>query len=150
MRLVAAACAAALASAAGPADAAPPRPVTIALHGHLTGPTTVQGTWESSGAFSDSGTYTEVARFVGPSSAPRTIHVEQRMDGARGTFVIRADALVISLAPMVQFAHGSWRMSSGTGAYEEVHAGGTPAVTPQSFGDLASGVVEVQHVGQAH
>jgi hypothetical protein len=151
MRLLAAtalaACAAALALiVAVAADASPPRPLTLDLHGHLTGPDTLAGTWQAVGAFSDAGTYTETFRFAG-----RSIHVKKTLVGTAGTLRLRAEARVIWATPTTAtFKSGNWRITSGTGAYRHLHAGGTPAATPDSFGDLATELVHIEHVGSAH
>jgi hypothetical protein len=103
-----------LALAVAPAaDASPPQPVTVDMHGHLTGPSTIEGTWTAYGAFTDSGTYTESFRLVG-----RTVHTTKLLSGARGTL--------------------------------QLHAGGTPGVTSDTFADLASGMAHMVHVGEAH
>jgi hypothetical protein len=135
-----------------PAQASPPRPVTIDTNGHLTGPSTSAGSWQAHGAFNDSGTYTESFRFAGGSAAmPRTIHTEKTLVGADGTLHLRAEGVVIWLSPtLATFKAGNWRITSGTGAYLRLHAGGTPGVTADSFGDLVTGVVDVEHAGRAH
>jgi hypothetical protein len=138
--------------AAVPAQASPPRPVTIETSGHLTGPTTSAGSWQAHGAFNDSGTYAESFRFAGGSTVmPRTIHAEKTLVGANGTLQLRAEGVVIWLSPtLATFKAGNWRITSGTGAYLRLHAGGTPGVTTDSFGNLVTGAVDVKHVGRAH
>ena len=134
------------------ATASPPNSVTFDLHGHLTGPSTIAGDWQAFGALSDSGTYTESFRFAGGSpTMPRTVHTVKTLVGAQGTLQLRVEAVVIWQSPtLVTFKAGNWRITSGSGAYQDLHAGGTPAVTPETFGDLATGVVHMVHVGQAH
>jgi hypothetical protein len=136
-----------LALAVAPAaGASPPQPVTVDMHGHLTGPSTIEGTWTASGAFTDSGTYTESFRLDG-----RTVHTTKRLSGARGTLQLRAQAVVIYLTPtFATFKAGNWRITDGSGAYEHLHAGGTPGVTSDTFADLASGIAHMVHVGEAH
>jgi hypothetical protein len=137
---------------AAPTVASPPKPVTLDLHGHLTGPDTAAGVWQASGAISDSGTYTETFRFAGGSpTMPRTIHTLQTLVGADGTLQLRAEAVVVWQSPtLATFKGGNWRITAGSGAYQGLHAGGTPGVTPGSFGDLATGEVHAVHIGQAH
>ena len=63
----------------------------------------------------------------------------------------RAEAVIVWLSPtLATFKAGNWRITSGTGAYRHLHTGGTPAVTPDSFADLSTGVVDMEHVGRAH
>jgi hypothetical protein len=136
-----------------PAATAPtPRPVTFDLHGHLTGPSTIAGDWQAFGALNDSGTYTETFRFAGGSpSMPRTVHTAKALVGADGTLQLRAEAVVVWQSPtLATFNGGNWRITSGSGAYADLHAGGTPGVTPETFGNLATGVVHMVHVGHAH
>jgi hypothetical protein len=134
------------------ATASPPKPVTFDLHGHLTGPSTIAGDWQAFGAVSDSGTYTESFRFAGGSpTMPRTVHTSKTLVGADGTLRLRAEAPIIWQSPtLATFKAGNWRITSGTGAYRHLHAGGTPAVTSDSFGDLATGLIHTEHVGRAH
>jgi len=138
--------------AAVPAQASPPQPVMLDLDAHLTGPSTIAGDWRATGAFSDAGTYTESFRFAGGSTTmPRTVHTEKVLVGADGTLQLRAVAVIVWLSPtLATFKAGNWRITSGTGAYRQLHAGGTPAVTADSFADLATGVVDMKHVGRAH
>jgi len=136
----------AVASGAVPASASTPEPVAIAMNGHFTRPNTVAGTWSASGAFTDSGTYTETFRIEGQS-----IHGEKVLVGTKGTLVLNAQGVVVFLTPTtVTFKAGSWEIVDGTGAYERLHAGGTPAGTPDSFADLATDVIHITHAGDAH
>jgi hypothetical protein len=136
-----------LALAAAPAArASPPQPVTLDLHGHFTGPSTIEGVWEADGTFADSGTYTESFRLAG-----RIVYTRKVLVGAEGTLRLRAEAVVNWVTPTyATFKAGNWRIMSGTGAYEHLHAGGTPGVTADTFADLASGMVHMVHVGEAH
>src|SRR5215218_10360429 len=131
---------------AAPAAAMQPQATTFALHGHLTGPATTTGTWTSTGFVDDAGTYTETFRFAGG-----TIHVEKVLVGSKGTIVLRVDAVTEWIdACTATFRAGAWRVAAGTGAYEELKAGGAPAVEAGSFGDVCTGAVEIVHDGQAH
>jgi hypothetical protein len=134
------------------ATASPPVPVTFDLHGHLTGPSTIAGDWQASGAITDAGTYTESFRFAGGSpTMPRTVHTTKTLVGADGTLHLRAVAVIIWQSPtLATFKAGNWRITSGTGAYRHLHAGGTPGATPESFADLATGLIHIEHVGHAH
>jgi hypothetical protein len=129
-----------------PADATTPQAQTLELTGHLTGPSTVAGTWTAAGFVDDAGSYTERFRFAG-----QTVHVEKVLVGSKGTFLLRAQAVAVWLDQCrVTFTAGSWQVVGGTGAYERLKAGGTPAATEDSFGDVCTGAVELTHVGQAH
>lgn len=132
------------AAAAPAAWASPPQAVTLELNGHLTSPSTVEGFWQADGAFTDAGTYTESLRFAG-----RSLHVSKTLVGVHGTLHLRAETVVVWLSPsLAAFKAGSWRIISGTGAYRHLHAGGTPVATADSFGDLATGLVHIEHVGE--
>ena len=134
--------------AVAPATASQPEPIAIQTYGHFTGPNSVAGVWtltDASGAVVDSGTYTETFRF-----AAETLHVEKVLVGSRGTLVLHAEGIAVITGTIATFKAGNWHIADGTGAYEGLHAGGTPATGPGSFADLATGVVHVSHVGQAH
>jgi hypothetical protein len=48
---------------------------------------------------------------------------------------------------------GTWAGAGfvdGTGAYERLKGGGTPATVPGSFGDICTGAIEITHAGKAH
>jgi hypothetical protein len=134
------------------ATASPPKALTLDLHGHLTGPSTLEGVWHAAGAVSDSGTYTESFRFEGGSpTMPRTVHTHKTLVGAEGTLRLRAEAVVIwQSATLATFKAGNWRITSGSGAYRHLHAGGAPAASSDSFVDLATGLIHIEHVGRAH
>jgi hypothetical protein len=136
-----------LALAAAPAaSASPPQPVTLDLHGHFTGPNTIEGVWDAEGAFADAGTYTESFRLDG-----RTVYTRKTLTGTQGTLQLRAEAVVNWLtSTFATFKAGNWRIMSGTDAYEHLHAGGTPGVTADTFADLATGIVHMEHAGEAH
>jgi hypothetical protein len=98
--------------AAMPAAASAPQPVSVVMHGALTGPDSVAGAFSVSGAFEDSGTYVETLRFAGTS-----IHGVKTLTGGNGTITLVAEAVVRweSATRAVLFA-GHWRFESGTGA----------------------------------
>jgi hypothetical protein len=125
------------------AHATAPAPLTITLTGTLTGPSTATGTWTATGLFEGSGTYVEEFRFAGP-----TIHFVKTFTSTRGSFVLVGEA-VADFAPdgLVTFRAGSWLIVDASGGYEGLHAHGSPAVTADSFGSLATGEVHVVHDG---
>lgn len=133
-------------AAAAPAGATQPQALAIETNGHLTGAGSAAGTWTAAGAIADAGTYTETFRFAG-----QTIHFQKVLVGSLGTIVIEGRGVLEWLSPCtVTFRAGSWRIVEGTGAYEGLTGGGTPATTPESFGDVCTGVVHVAHAGEAH
>jgi hypothetical protein len=127
--------------AAMPAAASAPQPVSVVMHGALTGPDSVAGTFTISGAFDDSGTYVETFRFAGAS-----VHGVKTLSGRNGTITLVAEAVVRweSATRAVLFA-GHWRFESGTGAYAAIQGGGFPGVFGSA--DLAAGTVDVRHDG---
>lgn len=127
--------------AAFPATASVPEPVSIVMHGVLTGPGTAAGTFVVSGAFEDSGTYVETYRFAGAS-----IHGVKMLRGRNGTITLVADAVVRWASPtQAELFAGHWRFESGTGAYAGIKGGGFPGVIGSA--DLAAGTLEVRHEG---
>jgi hypothetical protein len=131
---------------AATAQATQPQAQLIEMAAHLTGPNRASGTWDGSGAVDDAGTYDEIFRFAG-----ETIHAEKVLVGSKGTIVLRVQARVVWLGPCtVGFTAGSWHVVDGTGAYESLKGGGTPALTTESVGDVCSGAIHVTHAGHAH
>jgi hypothetical protein len=127
--------------AALPATASAPEPVTVGMHGVLTGPGTVDGTYSVSGAVEDSGTYVETYRFAGQS-----IHGVKTLTGRNGTVTLVADAVVRWTSPTrAELFAGHWRFESGTGAYAGIRGGGFPGAI--GFADLVAGTVDVVHEG---
>jgi hypothetical protein len=123
------------------ATAASPEPVTVSMHGVLTGPGTVSGTYTVSGALSDTGTYVETYRFAGES-----IHGVKTLSGQAGTVTLVADAVIrwTSSTTAVLFG-GHWRFAGGTGAYADINGGGFPVAVGSA--DLIAGTVDVVHEG---
>jgi len=117
----------------------------IDLAGHLTGSNSIEGTWSSSGYVSDSGSYTETFEFAGDS-----ISVVKVLSSGSGTITLRVDAVVQWIdACTATFSAGSWRIAGGTGSYERLKGGGTPAVEPGGFGNVCTGAIQITHVGRA-
>jgi hypothetical protein len=136
----------AIAILAVPAQASKPQAQAIEMVGQLTGPDTEVGTWTAAGFVNDAGTYTDTFRFAGES-----VHAEKVLVGSKGTIILRADAVVVWLdACIATFKAGSWKIIDGTGAYERLKGGGSPATTSNSFGDICTGEVQIAHAGQAH
>ena len=79
------------------------------------------------------------------------IHAQKVLVGSRGTIVLKVQAVVVWLSPCtVAFKAGSWQVVDGSGAYERLKGGGTPALTVDSVGDVCTGVIRVTHSGKAH
>jgi hypothetical protein len=126
-----------------PATASAPAQVSVVMHGALTGPDSVSGTYTVAGAFEDTGTYFEEFRFAGDS-----IHGVKTLSGRGGTITLVADAVVRWISPTkVELFAGHWRFESGTGAYADLRGGGSPGVIGSA--DLATGTVDVIHAGWA-
>ena len=93
------------------ATAAPPERISVSMHGALTGPGTVEGTYTVSGAVSDNGTYFETYRFAGGS-----IHGVKTLIGRVGTVTLIADAVIRWTSPTTaELEAGHWRLEWGPG-----------------------------------
>ena len=133
-------------AAATAAVASPPQPLTFTTDGALTGPSSAAGNWRATGLFEGAGTYTEEFRFAGGS-----MHAVKTLTSLTGTIVLKVQTLYsIAADGTVTFHAGSWQVVEATGAYAGLHAGGQPAVTADSFGSLATGVIHVVHPGAGH
>jgi len=139
------------AGTAGMAVATPPQAVAIEMNGQFV-PTSatsgvVSGTWSAIGAVTDAGTYTETVEFLGHS-----IHVVKQLTGSQGTIVLEGQGVydVVAGGTLAVFRAGSWRFAGGSGAYENLHGGGEPLATADSFGSFLTGQVHIVHVGEAH
>jgi hypothetical protein len=127
------------------AGASGPQPVTLTLHGQITLPASVTGTWRATGAISDSGAYTETFDF---SDHGAIVDTSKVLVGSSGTIVLKAHARVVQLSPTrVAFVRGKWFVDFGTGAYAGLRASGRPAATPDSFADLATSEILIVHEG---
>jgi hypothetical protein len=132
--------------AAAPAAATPPESQQFETIGHVTGPNTAAGTWAANGLVQATGTYTETFRFAG-----ETIHGRKVLVGPAGTIVLEIRNIVVWLDPCTaHFKAGSWQIADATGAYARLKGGGEPGTTPDSFGNVCTGDVDVLHTGSAH
>lgn len=111
------------------AAAAPP--TTITIEATRLGPT---GTFSTSGAFVDQGTF-EVRDPVFGGPGPGTfvnVHATEMFTGTAGTFTMtRKIQVTWGDDPNVRTIDGFWVVTSGTGAYEDLHAHGTISGTAQ-------------------
>jgi hypothetical protein len=85
------------------------------------------GTFSSTGAISESGTFLNSSVILGCSDASDsvTVDVTQRFEGARGTFTLRAAISETATEdPHVLSDHGSWVVIGGTGIYATLQGRG--------------------------
>ena len=130
---------------AAPAAATQPRPQQFRTIGQLTGADTAAGTWIGTGLIDGAGTYTETFRFAGG-----TIHAQKVLVSPTGTIVLETRGVIDWLDTCaVGFKAGSWHISDATGTYANLRGGGTPNTTVESFANVCTGAIDVQHVGAA-
>ena len=101
------------------------------------GPTA--GSFTSSGAMSESGTFVNSSLILEGVGAPDvvTVHVTQRFEGALGTFTLRATITEAATAdPQVLADDGTWLIIAGTGAYESLWGRGRVSGTADGDRDL--------------
>ena len=85
------------------------------------------GTFSSTGAIPESGTFLNSSVIVERVDAPEsvTVHVTQRFNGALGTFTLRAAITeTVTEDPNVLADDGTWAIIGGTGAYETLQGRG--------------------------
>ena len=110
--------------------------VTIETHKPF-GP--APGTFSSTGAISESGTFQNSSVILRHSDAPDsvTVDITQRFQGTLGTFTLRAAISETATEdPHVLSDHGSWVIIGGTGAYETLQGGGRVTGTADDNLDL--------------
>jgi hypothetical protein len=106
----------------------------------------VAGTFETTGAFTDSGTFTNTSFVFSALGAPEfvSVHVTQVFQGTQGTITIRANIKeTLTQDPLVLVDSGTWVIIDGTGAYEHLRGQGTVAGTA----DEHSGVISRTYTG---
>ena len=111
------------------AAAAPPAAITI--EATRLGPT---GTFDTSGAFADEGTFEVLAPvFGGPGPGKFVnVHATETFTGTAGTFTMtRKIRVTWGDDPNLRTIDGTWVVTSGTGAYEDLHAHGSISGTAQ-------------------
>jgi hypothetical protein len=99
------------------------------------------GTFSSTGAIPESGTFVNSSVIFGDLDAPDvvTVHVTQRFDGALGTFTLRAAITETATEhPSVLTDDGTWVIIDGTGAYETLRGRGRVTGTADDKRDLIS------------
>jgi hypothetical protein len=97
------------------------------------------GTFSSTGAISESGTFLNSSVILGrlDASDSVTVDVTQRFDGALGTFTLRAAISETATDdPHVLSDHGSWVVIDGTGVYETLRGRGRVTGTADDNLDL--------------
>jgi hypothetical protein len=119
---------AALAGVASNANATAPTPITIAgTVAQFGPPPDFNGSWQSSGAISDAGSFVETEfHFTGALAHSPVVGVFQaviELSGSQGTIAIRQQAQFTGAS------EGTWQVASGTGAYDGATGHGTFALT---------------------
>lgn len=97
------------------------------------------GTFSSTGAISESGTFENSSVILGCTDASDSVTVDltQRFKGALGTFTLRAAISETATEdPHVLIEHGTWAIIDGTGVYETVQGGGRVTGTADDKLDL--------------
>jgi hypothetical protein len=120
---------------AASAQAAPPQPVSIAFTVTVFRPTTFSGTWVSSGAIVDSGTFARTdVNFTGSlanSPVVGAFQSELLLLSSFGTFTV-FEQIRFTATDVI----GTWQIMSGTGDYAKVTGHGTfQFINPFSFVD---------------
>ena len=136
--LIAAAVAASVAGFAhSSASAAPPVAVSIQLHPSQFAPVEI-GTWEASGAISDSGTYVRTAGHVTGSLPDCFCSLEHTgafqetflLTSLQGTLTVKAEEQIPATGEEFPGSTGVWQVFSGTGAYDRSSGHGTSVFGP--------------------
>ena len=97
------------------------------------------GTFSSTGAISESGTFLNLSVILDRSDASDSVtaHLTQRFEGALGSFTLRADISEVATEdPRVLSDHGSWVLIDGTGVYETLRGRGRVTGTADDHLDL--------------
>ena len=97
------------------------------------------GTFSSSGAIAESGTFLNSSVILERVDAPEsvTVHVTQRFDGTRGTFILRAAITETATEdPRVLADDGTWAIIDGTGAYTMLRGRGRVTGSADDYLDL--------------
>lgn len=106
----------------------------------------VPGTFEATGAFTESGTFTNTSFVFAALGAPGlvSIHTVQVFEGTQGSITIRADIKeTLTQDALVLVDSGTWAIIDGTGTYETLRGRGTVTGTA----DEHSGVISRTYMG---
>jgi hypothetical protein len=121
------------------ASAAPPKAVLIQAHPSQFCCPQI-GSWDVSGAITDSGSYVRTEAATAPPDRPpftlgplREVFV---FSGAHGTITVREEARVTASG-----VTGVWQIASGTGSYEDASGHGTVAFSGPPFTLSLDGVI---------
>src|SRR5215210_2080498 len=101
----------------------------------------VPGTFDATGAFTDSGSFANTSFVFGALGAPKfvSIHVVQVFQGTQGSITLRADIKEsLTQDPLVLVDSGTWAIIEGTGAYETAHGRGTVTGTADDHSGVIS------------
>jgi hypothetical protein len=142
-------------SAALPAQAGKPRPVSLTFTMHSTSATTATGSWTSTSDFpalhGKSGTVAQTMKITGKGEG-RGAKVGQVMHGLAqatapdGTFVIQFLGAMKPTGATSAEVNGRFVLKKGTGAYFGLHGTGKIHATL----DSASGSITAVYTGRAH
>jgi hypothetical protein len=106
----------------------------------------VPGTFEATGAFTDSGPFANTRFVFGALGAPTFVstHAVHVFQGTQGSITIRADIKeTLTQDPMVLVDSGTWAIIDGTGIYETLRGRGTVTGTA----DEHSGIISRTYTG---
>ncbi|MBG6214769.1 hypothetical protein RCH23_002807 [Cryobacterium sp. CAN_C3] len=101
----------------------------------------VPGTFEATGAFTDSGTFANTRFALGALGAPTfvSIHVTEVFHGTQGNFTLRADIKeTVTQDPLVLVDSGTRAFIDGTGADKTLRGRGTVTGTADEHSDVIS------------
>jgi hypothetical protein len=109
---------------------------TITVDTQPTGPgpaggITNTGTWTASGLVTEQFAVSEKTFFGGGNSS--TLHYVGTLTGAAGTITIQVQARFVAFAAPYEYVRGGWAITSGTGAYANLHGTGDYAATLNIF-----------------
>jgi hypothetical protein len=108
--------------------ASPPQTFSMTVVGFSTGPASSAGTWTSTGAIADSGTFATTFIFSGnpaPGALGAVVHAESTLTTAGGTITLRHTSVQTLVSPIEINLNGPTQIVGGTGAYDGIKGQGT-------------------------
>jgi hypothetical protein len=139
-----------IALGAGSARATPPAPVHVELHVSAFCCPQEVGTWDMSGAFTDSGAYVRTGAHAEPSLTSDfafpvrngTLQEEFLLTSARGTLMVKTEGLVTPNGEPFGDVAYSWELEpAGTGAYAETSGHGKGYFDRSTLSVVLDGVI---------
>jgi hypothetical protein len=106
--------------------ASPPQTFSMTVSGFSSGPASSAGTWTSTGAIADSGTF--VTTFVNsgnPATGAAVVHADSTLTTTSGTITLRHTSVQTLVSPLEINLHGPTQIVGGTGAYDGIKGQGT-------------------------